>query len=202
MSASPAFDSGVETAVRLRLACEAHDVTIGNHLDRVSRYTCELGRLVGLSEPRIRELHYATPLHDVGKIGVPIDLLNKPGRLTVEEMDVVKSHTVIGHRILDGSTWPVIRCAAVIALSHHECWDGSGYPHRLAGDRIPLEARIVAVADVFDALLSQRAYKPPWQEQRVLIEMRQMRGTKFDPEILDLFLDALPSLMAVTSLTP
>ncbi len=196
MSSVPFQDPGVEAAVRLRLACEAHDETISSHLDRVTRYACAIGRLAGLSATRVAELHHATPLHDVGKIGVPIHLLNKPGRLSPEEMEIVKSHTLIGHRILDRSPWPVIRCAAVIALSHHECWDGRGYPHNLRGESIPLDARIVTVADVYDAMLSQRAYKPAWQEERVIAEMRQMRGTKFDPAIFDLFIENLPALAA------
>ena len=101
---------------------------------------------------------------------------------------MLKTHTTLGHRILEGSAWPVIQCAAQIALSHHENWDGSGYPHGLRRDEIPLAARIVAVADVYDALISQRAYKPAWEEERVLGEMRQLRGTKFDPAIFDVFL--------------
>jgi len=187
---------GVEMAVRLRYACEAHDSTICSHLDRVTRYACEIGRLVGLSAARQDELYYATPLHDVGKIGVPIELLNKPGALSSSEMEVIKQHTLIGHRMLDGSEWPVMRCAASVALSHHECWDGGGYPHALSGAQIPLDARIVAVADVYDALISRRAYKPAWEEDRVMAEMRQMRAVKFDPEILDLFIEHLPAIVA------
>ena len=194
MSTSACLDPGVEMAVRLRQACEAHDANIVSHLDRVSRYACEIGRLAGLPTPRLIELHYASPLHDLGKIGLPLTLLNKPGQLTAEEMEFVKSHTVIGHRILDGSTWPVIRCAAEVALSHHECWDGSGYPHGLRGDQIPLDARIVAVADVYDALCSQRAYKPAWEEEHVIAEMQKLRKTKFDPAILDLFMEHLPDM--------
>ena len=194
MSASPYADPGVEMAVRLRQTCEVHDVRIVSHLDRVSRYACEIGRLAGLPTARLIELHYASPLHDIGKIGLPLGLLNKPGSLTTEEREIVKSHTVIGHRILEGSAWPVLRCAAQIALSHHECWDGSGYPHGMSGDQIPIDARIVAVADVFDALISHRAYKPAWEEERAISEMLKLRRTKFDPEILDLFLAHLPDM--------
>lgn len=191
-------DPGVEMAVRLRYACEAHDKNISSHLDRVTRYACEIGRLIGLPAERQIELYYATPLHDVGKIGVPVDLLNKPGALSPAEMDIVKQHTVIGHHMLDGSEWPVMRCAAIIALSHHECWDGSGYPQKLSSAHIPLDARIVAVADVYDALISRRTYKPAWEEDKVVSEMRQMRGIKFDPEILDLFMENLPAIIAST----
>ncbi len=194
MSTFDPKNPGIEIAVRLRLACEAHDTSISSHLDRVSRYACEIGRLMGLDKTRIQELHYATPLHDLGKIGLPQELLSKPGRLTREEMEVIKSHSLIGFRMLDGSPWPIIQCAARIALSHHECWDGSGYPHGLVGENIPLDARIVAVADVYDALLSQRAYKPAWEEDLVIAEMRRMRETKFDPAILDLFLNHLPAM--------
>lgn len=198
MSASPFSDPGVEMAVRLRHACEVHDARIVSHLDRVSRYACEIGRLAGLPTARLIELHYAAPLHDIGKIGLPLGLLNKPGLLSAEERTLVQSHAVIGHRILDGSKWPVITCAAEIALSHHECWDGSGYPYGLSGTRIPLDARIVAVADVFDALISHRAYKPAWEEEHAISEMLKMRETKFDPEILDLFMKHLPE-MALTA---
>lgn len=195
------MDPGLELAVRLRYACEAHDPTIGRHLNRVSRCACAIGRLMGFSAERLTELHYATPLHDLGKIGVPLELLNKPGRLSVAEMDQVKQHTTIGHRMLVGSTWPVIRCAARIALSHHECWDGSGYPQRLRGVDIPLDARIVAVADVYDALLSRRAYKPAWEEDRAMAEMNEMRGIKFDPEIFDLFVGNLSEITSAAEMT-
>ena len=187
-------DPGVELAARLRVACEAHDPSISQHLDRVSRYACDIGRLMGFTEAQLVELRHATPLHDIGKIAMPLEILNKTGRLTNEEMDTIKLHTVIGHRILDGSSWPVLQCAARIALSHHECWSGNGYPHNLVGAAIPLDARIVAVADVYDALLSQRAYKPAWEEDMVMAEMRRLRETKFDPAILDLFVENLPVL--------
>lgn len=187
-------DPGMEMAWRLRLACEAHDATISPHLDRVSRYACDIGRLMGLSTVQLDELRHATPLHDLGKIALPLEILNKVGRLTAEEMAIIKTHTVIGHRILDGSAWSVMQCAARIALSHHECWNGTGYPHQLRGDEIPLDARIVAVADVYDALMSQRAYKPAWEEDMVIAEMRRLRDDKFDPAILDLFIEHLPVL--------
>jgi len=194
MSTSTFSDAGVEMAVRLRLACEVHDPRIVSHLDRVSRYACEIGRLAGLPTARLIQLHYAAPLHDLGKIGLPLSLLNKPGSLTAEERETVKTHTVIGYKILEGSAWPVIHCAAQIALSHHECWDGSGYPYALRGEQIPIDARIVAVADVFDALISHRAYKPAWEEEHAIAEMLKLRGIKFDPAILDLFMAHLPEM--------
>ncbi len=186
-------DPGTELAWRLRLACEAHDPSIGAHLDRVTRHACEIAAAMGLSEDRIHSLRNAAPLHDLGKIGIPLSILHKPGRLTPEEAEAAKQHTVTGHRILDGSSWPVIQCAARIALSHHENWQGGGYPQGISGDGIPLEARIAAVADVYDALSSPRAYKPAWEQDRVVAEMRRLRAVKFDPEILDLFLGRLPA---------
>jgi putative two-component system response regulator len=188
-----ADDVSVEIAVRLRLACEAHDVSIGPHLDRVTGYACEIARRMGLPAARVHELTHAVPLHDIGKIGLPVSLLNKPGALEAAEREVIKTHTLIGHRILEGSPWPVIQCAARIALSHHEAWDGTGYPHRWTAERIPLEARISCVADVFDALCSSRAYKPAWDLGQVVDEMRRLRGTKFDPGIVDLFLAEIPA---------
>jgi putative two-component system response regulator len=184
---------GKEIADRLRLVCEAHDPSIDAHLRRVGRYSCEIGELMGLSERELIHLHYAAPLHDIGKIAIPLSLLNQPGRLTPEQTATVRDHAAIGHRILAGSYLPMIKCAANIALGHHESWDGSGYPNRLCGRAIPLEARIVAVADVFDALLSPRPYKPAWDTEQVILEMRQLREVKFDPEILDLFLGHLQS---------
>lgn len=193
----PPSDPGAEVALRLRRACEAHDPSIGPHLDRVTRYACEIGRGLGLPGERLEQLRLAAPLHDVGKIGLPPALLHKPGKLTSAEMQIVREHTTIGHRILDGSPWPVLQCAAQIALSHHENWDGSGQPQGLKAGQIPLEARIVAVADVFDALSSSRIYKDAWDPEQVVAEMRRLRGVKFDPEALDLFLDRLPILAAV-----
>jgi HD-GYP domain-containing protein (c-di-GMP phosphodiesterase class II) len=185
-------DPGRELADRLRLACEAHDPAIGPHLDRVTRYACGIGDRLGLSAGKRSDLTYAIPLHDIGKIGLPLSLLHKPGKLTPEEAEIAKTHTLIGHRILAGSPWPAIQCAARIALGHHENWAGGGYPHGCAGETIPLEARIAAVADVFDALSSPRAYKQAWELDRVVAEMRRLRAVKFDPEILDVFLAHLP----------
>jgi HD-GYP domain-containing protein (c-di-GMP phosphodiesterase class II) len=179
-------------AVRLRLVCEAHDPEIGPHLDRVTRYACEIATALGLGGAQVADMKHAVPLHDLGKVGLPLSLLHKPGRLTPSETEIVQAHAAIGHRILAGSPWPAIQCAARIALSHHENWGGGGYPYGWAGEAIPLEARIAAVADVFDALSSPRAYKPAWDADRVVAEMRRLRETKFDPAILDVFLAHIP----------
>jgi putative two-component system response regulator len=182
----------IEMAIRLRKVCEAQDPTISSHLGNVARYACKLARLADLSEEQIRQIHYAAPLHDLGKIGLRRNLLEKPGALDPIEMKTIQSHTRIGYDILSGSPWPTIKCAASIALNHHENWDGSGYPNGRKGEAIPIQARLVAVADVYDALLSARAYKTAWSENQVIAELRRLGGTKFEPTLIDLFLDNLP----------
>lgn len=184
----------IEMAIRLRKVCEAFDPTISSHLDNVARYACELARLADLSEDRIRQIHYAAPLHDLGKIGLRRTLLEKPGTLDANEMMTIQSHTRIGHDILAGNPWPTIECAASIALNHHENWDGSGYPNGLRGEETPIEARLVAVADVYDALLSTRPYKAAWSEDDVLGELKRLSGVKFEPGLIELFLDNLPKI--------
>lgn len=189
-------DAAIETAQRLRLACEAHDPTIGSHLDRVSRYAVTLARLVGFDDLQLLRLHHATPLHDLGKIGIPLEILNKPGKLTPAEMEIIRSHTLIGYRILEGSEEPLTQMAAEIALYHHENWDGSGYPYNLCRDDIPLVARIVSIADVYDALMEQRSYKPAWEEAAVIEELTKQREIKFDPALLDVFLAHVDIMIA------
>ncbi len=192
MSPLAPVENGQEMAARLRLACETHDVSIGAHLDRVTGYADEIARRMGLSSEDRLFITQAICLHDIGKIGLPLTLLHKPGRLTPAEAEIAKTHTVMGHRILAGSPWPILQCAAQIALEHHENWDGSGYPYHKSGLKIGRDARIAAVADVYDALSSPRAYKPAWEPDQVVAEMQRLRGVKFDPEILDVFLARLP----------
>lgn len=191
-----ALEPGVEMAMRLRFACEVHDTSLGSHLDHVAAYTCALGRVLGLTEERVNALQYAAPLHDLGKIGLALELVNKRGALTADEMELVKTHTVIGFRMLEGSEWPVMQSAALVALHHHENWDGSGYPHQLRGEAIPLDARIVAIADVYDALASSRSYKPAWDRAQIVEELMRLRGTKFDPDLIDAFLNNLSMIRA------
>jgi putative two-component system response regulator len=194
MNARALDPNGVEMALRLRYACEAHEESIAPHLDRVSDYACGIARMLDLPEEQIEFLRHAVPLHDVGKIGLSTELLRKPTTLTDAEMEIIRSHTLIGHRILAGSRSPVMQCAARIALSHHEAWNGHGYPHALAGSDIPIDARITAIADVYDALLSQRAYKPAWEHDAVILEMQRLRAVKFDPDLLDLFIENLAAV--------
>jgi putative two-component system response regulator len=154
----------------------------------MSRYAGLLAAHYGLSTERCELIRLASPMHDVGKIGVPDGILFKPGMLSKGEYDVIKEHPELGHEILGKSAQPLLVMAAVIALTHHERWDGGGYPRGLAGEHIPLEGRIAAVADVFDALLSRRVYKPAFPLEQAVQIMSDGRGVQFDGDIVDLLL--------------
>jgi putative two-component system response regulator len=136
-------------------------------------------------------------MHDVGKIGIPDEVLLKPGKLTPEEFEIIKKHTIIGERILGGSNIQLLNMAAEIALSHHEKWDGSGYPNGIAGENIDASARIVAIADVYDALSNDRVYRAAMPEEKVLAIMKEGRNSHFDPNLFDLFLELLPQFRMI-----
>jgi CHASE2 domain-containing sensor protein len=193
-------ETQLEIIRRLAAATDARDEETGLHLERIG-FLCErLGLALGLSADEALTLRYASLLHDVGKIAVPDAILTKPGKLTDEEWVVMRRHTTAGADMLSGSRAPIMRMAEEIALTHHERWDGSGYPQGLAADGIPLVGRICAVCDVFDALLSQRPYKEPWPLEDALAELQRERGTHFDPVVVDAFLalvdDVDPLLLA------
>lgn len=176
-----------EVIWRLARAIEYRDGDTGEHVSRVAAICRVLARAMGLSEERCRIIYLAAPLHDIGKIAIADAILGKPGKLTPEEMNEMRKHVTIGARILENGSSDLIRIAELIAQSHHERWDGTGYPDRLAGYDIPVEARIVALADVFDALCSQRPYKAAWPIERAREEIRALRGTHFDPACVDAF---------------
>jgi HD-GYP domain-containing protein (c-di-GMP phosphodiesterase class II) len=180
-----------ETVRRLSMAVEFRDEDTGAHIERIGRFSTLLAERVGLELELCERLSYAAPLHDVGKVAIPDAILLKPGALTAEERAIVETHTEEGHRLLAGSSSSILELAATIALSHHERWDGSGYPRGLAGEEIPIEGRIVAVADVFDALTSDRVYRAAYSVEQAVQMMRGQRGAHFDPELLDAFLDVL-----------
>lgn len=177
-----------EIVYRLGEAVESRSKETGKHVNRVALYARSLARRAGLPEGRAELLYHAAPLHDVGKIGVPDAILGKPGKLSAEEWEVMKRHTVIGHDMLKQSSLPILKLAATIALEHHERWDGSGYPYGKAGDSIAVESRIVGLVDVFDALTSERVYKKAWTVEQAIDQIRIERGRHFDPELADLFL--------------
>lgn len=181
-------DARAEILWRLALAAEYRDDATHAHTRRVGTYAMALGRAVGYPPERLPVLGEAAPLHDIGKIGISDAVLLKPGALTPDEFEHVKSHAEIGARILAGSVVDVLRVGEEVALSHHERWDGSGYPRGLRGGEIPLSGRIVAVVDVFDALTHRRPYKPAWPVDRAVEEIRYQRGRFFDPDVADAFL--------------
>jgi putative two-component system response regulator len=186
-----------ETLMCIGRAAEHRDTETHEHVMRMSQYTELMARRLGLDARECELLLLASPLHDIGKIGIPDHILLKPGTLTPEEFDVMRQHTVIGERILAHSVSPVLRAGAQIAISHHEKFDGSGYPHGLAGRAIPLYGRIVAVSDVFDALTSDRPYKRAWDIERARDLITRGRGTHFDPECVAAFLEVFDEVLRV-----
>jgi HD-GYP domain-containing protein (c-di-GMP phosphodiesterase class II) len=187
-------DSQVELIQRLAQAVESRDAETGEHIYRIGLLSQRLALEAGWSAPRAEMLKYASVAHDVGKIGIPDSILLKAGPLDPEEWAQMKSHTTIGAEILGGSPNPLLQMAETVALSHHERWDGSGYPHGLAGEEIPIEGRICALVDVYDALLSPRSYKGAWSLDEVLAEITRGSGTHFDPDLVLAFLRIVPRL--------
>jgi putative two-component system response regulator len=187
-----------EISLRLGKAAEFRDVETGMHIKRISEFSKMLGRLAGLSGKACEVLRYSSPLHDVGKIGIPDRILLKPGKLDPEEFQIMQLHTVIGGTILsDAQSYPVIAAGQIIAMQHHEKWDGTGYPNRLAGRDIHIFGRIVMIVDVFDALLSERPYKKSFSLEETMRIMEEGRGVFFDPTLLSLFVEHLPLFTAV-----
>jgi hypothetical protein len=182
-----------ETVRRLSMAVEFRDEDTGAHIERIGRFSSLLAEHVGMSAEFCRRISHAAPLHDVGKVAIPDAILLKEGPLTPEERAVVETHAEEGHRLLRGSSSSILDMGATIALSHHEWWDGSGYPRGVAGEQIPIEGRIVAIADVFDALTSDRVYRKAFSVEHATGMMLEESGRHFDPTLLQAFLEALGS---------
>jgi putative two-component system response regulator len=181
-------DAAWEVLERLARAAELRDDDTGTHTRRVADLSARIAAAMGLPETEVEMIRRTAPLHDVGKIGIPDGVLLKPGKLSEGEWSLMKRHTLIGAQILSSGRSEMVRMAEAIALAHHERWDGTGYPHAAAGDAIPLPARIVALADVYDALSSDRPYRAAWPRERVMAEIAAGRGTHFDPQVVDAFL--------------
>jgi putative two-component system response regulator len=175
--------SQLEVLERLAAAVEFRDDDTGNHTRRVGDVSAMLGQAIGLESTTIELIRRAAPLHDIGKVGIPDSILLKAGPLTGEEFEIMKTHTVIGSRMLSKGRSELVRFSQRVARSHHEWWDGSGYPDRVSGQSIPLEARIVAVADFLDALTHERPYRPAWGIDETLAEIKRRSGSHFDPTI-------------------
>jgi putative two-component system response regulator len=184
----------------LGMAAEYKDNETGLHVVRMSHYTRVLARAAGYSEADADELLHAAPMHDVGKIGIPDAILQKPGKLDGDEWSVMRSHAAIGAEIIGEHESGLLKVASTMALQHHEKWDGSGYPNGLAGTQIDLSARIVAIADVFDALTSVRPYKKAWPVEEAIQALRKDAGTHFDPELVPLFVENLSEVLDIKAL--
>ncbi|WP_427965976.1 HD domain-containing phosphohydrolase [Acidithiobacillus sp.] len=186
-----------ETLLILARAGEYRDHDTGNHVMRMAKYARVMAEKLGFTEIDCEEIELAAPLHDIGKIGIPDSILLKPGKLTEGEFQIMQAHPLIGHEILSDSQSRFIQIGAVIALGHHEKFDGSGYPKRLRGADIPLAARIVAVADVYDALTSARPYKAAWPFEEAIAYIRDQAGQHFDPLCVQAFLDQIDEIRAI-----
>jgi len=187
----------LEIVQRLGLAAEYKDNETGLHVIRMSHYARILGLALGMSEEEADDLLHAAPMHDVGKIGIPDSILQKPGPLDAEEWKVMQSHASIGGDIIGRHESGMLAMAHLLAVTHHEKWDGSGYPAGLKGEEIALVGRIVAIADVFDALTSARPYKQAWPVEQAVEYLQQQRGKHFEPRLGDLFIEQMPALLEI-----
>jgi putative two-component system response regulator len=187
----------METIHKLSAAAEYKDEDTASHIMRMSRYCAVIAHRAGLPPADVDMILSSSPMHDIGKMGVPDAILLKPGRLTEEEWMIMRRHTVIGANILRGGSSKYLECGAEIALSHHEKWDGSGYPRQLAGEDIPLFGRICALADVFDALTTKRPYKEAFSNERALAIMAEGRASHFDPRLYDVFLGCFEEILGI-----
>jgi putative two-component system response regulator len=197
LSESKVLVAQAETIRRLARVVEFRDDETGHHVQRMSFYCEILARQLGLSEHHCELVRLSSQLHDVGKVAIHDSILCKPGRLTAPEQDAMVTHAEIGYQMLAGSTSEVVQMGATIARTHHEHWDGNGYPGGLVGEEIPLEGRIAAVADVFDALTSDRVYRPAFPARLAVDKMQAERASHFDPELLDAFMAALPEVEVI-----
>ena len=189
--------SQIEILERLGMAAEYRDEETGHHIQRMSTYCKLLGESVGLPPEINKNFTLASTMHDLGKIGIPDTILHKPARLTQEEFAIMKTHTTIGAGLLSGSNSRILQTAEIIALTHHERWDGSGYPNGIAGEDIPLVGRISGIADVFDALVSNRPYKKGWPFDKAMEEIQRCSGSHFDPRLAEKFLNLAPELKKI-----
>ena len=187
----------LDTIHRLVLAAEFKDEDTGEHIQRIGRYSALMAEKIGQNSSEVENILYAAPMHDIGKIGIPDHILMAPRPLVEEEYRIMKTHTTIGGKLLDNSGAELLLVARVIALSHHERFDGSGYPFGLTGEDIPLAGRIVSLADVFDALTSRRPYKEPHSLEYALSYIEEQKGKRFDPALAQVFLDNIDQILAI-----
>jgi putative two-component system response regulator len=197
VSATQLQESYHDAITMLGEASEFKDADTGTHIWRMAAYSSALAASIGWDEAACRQLEYAAPMHDIGKLGIPDAILHKPGKLDAQEWTVMQTHSEVGYKILSKSTAPLLQMAAIIARYHHEKWDGSGYPCGLAGESIPEMARIVAIADVFDALSTKRPYKDVWPIDRVMDTLASSAGTHFESRLIDHFIKIQPQILLI-----
>jgi len=187
----------LDTIFRLVLTAEYKDEDTGDHIKRMSLYSVLIAKKLGLSDNEVQNILYTAPMHDVGKVGIPDSILMKKGKLTKEEFDVIKTHSAMGAKILSNSKSDIIKTAEQIALTHHEKWNGKGYPQGLSGKKIPLVGRIVCLADIFDALTSKRPYKDPYPAEVACEIIKKEYGEQFDPDVADVFLENIDEALKI-----
>lgn len=196
------IDAQKDIILRMGDVVETRSKETANHVYRVAEFSYLLAKKVGVSEEKAQILRHASPMHDVGKVGIPDSILLKPDKLTEDEFEIMKTHTTLGHSIFQKSDREIIRAAATIAHEHHERWDGNGYPRGIAGEEIHIFGRITSLADVFDALSSRRSYKKAWDESEVFAFISDQSGAMFDPALVELFLGMKEQLMEIRRLYP
>lgn len=190
-------DTQKEVVFTMGAIGETRSKETGNHVKRVAEYSKILALYSGLSKKEAELLKQASPMHDIGKVGIPDNILNKPGKFELDEWKIMQTHAQLGYEMLKHSTRPILQAAATVAIEHHEKYDGSGYPNGLVGENIHIYGRITAVADVFDALGSSRCYKKAWDDEKIFNLFREERGKHFDPKLVDIFFDNLHEFLAV-----
>ena len=190
-------DTQKEVVYTMGAIGETRSKETGNHVKRVAEYSKILALAYGINEEEAELLKTASPMHDIGKVGIPDSILKKPARLTQDEFEVMKTHAAIGYDMLKYSKRAILRTAAIVAYEHHERWDGQGYPRGISGDNIHIYGRITSVADVFDALGSERVYKPAWNDDKIFALFREEQGKQFDPKLIDLFFENFEKLHAI-----
>ena len=198
ITSSPA-KSELDTLFRLSRALESRDKVTGSRMQRVAKYSALIVRGHGLPPEQQEAMELAARMHDLGKIGVPDRILQSSRKLSRQDMEIMKTHTVIGYDLLKDTQSEYLQLGAMIALGHHEKYDGSGYPNGLKAEAIPLESRIVALADVYDALTSSRPYRRAWQPDQAFAWMREQSGRHFDPELLEVLLDSRAEILAIAA---
>jgi response regulator RpfG family c-di-GMP phosphodiesterase len=190
-------DTQKEIIYKMGEVGESRSQETGNHVKRVAEYSKLLALLCGLGTKNANLLYTASPMHDIGKVAIPDSILKKPAKLTDEEWVIMRSHSEIGYKILKDSSRPILKAAALVSHRHHEKWDGTGYPNGLKGEAIHIFGRITALADVFDALGSDRCYKKAWDLEKILNFFKEEKGKHFDPKLVELFLDNLDRFLLI-----